>query len=89
MGQYCIRWAPFLLFYNHFLLDFLLNHRWNYLWHILRMNGDRALRQFLLHLQLNEAPSVPGSFSPYDAIRAAQDQATWGKLRADRTNNRR
>ena len=85
-----------MLFYNRFLLDFLLNHRWNYLWHILRMNGDRALRQFLLHLQLNEAPSVPRSFlddtnciSSYDTIRAAQDQATRRKLRADRTNNRR
>ena len=32
-------------------IDFLLNQRWNYLGHILRMDEDRALRKFLLHLQ--------------------------------------
>jgi hypothetical protein len=71
------------------IIDFLLNQRWNYLGHILRMDEDRALRKFLLHLQPDQAPFVPGSllddtnFSSLDeAIQAAQGRATWRKLRA-------
>ena len=78
------------------IIDFLLNQRWNYLGHILRMDEDRALRKFLLHLQPDQAPFVPGSllddtnFSSLDeAIQAAQDWATWRKLRAERTNDSR
>ena len=72
------------------VIDFLLNQRWNYLGHILRMDEDRALRKFLLHLQPDEAPFVPGSllddtnFSSLDeAIQAAQDRATWRKMRTN------
>jgi len=78
------------------IIDFLLNQRWNYLGHILRMDEDRALRKFLLHLQPDQAPFVPGSllddtnFSSLDeAIEAAQGRATWRKLRAERTNDSR
>ena len=60
------------------------------------MGEDRAFRKFLIHLQPYQAPFVPGSFlddtnfsSLDEAIIAAQDQATWRKLRANRTNDSR
>ena len=43
------------------IIKHILQQRWNYLGHILRMDKNRAVRRYLLELSPSKAPFIPGS----------------------------
>ena len=66
------------------IVEHVLQRRRSYLGHILRMDENRAVRQFLLELSPREAPFIPGSLlddteynNVEDMIMAASDRNLW------------
>jgi len=78
------------------VIDHVMNKRWQYLGHILRMNEERTLRKFLLELQPEVAPYTPGSLmddttfgSQAEMIEAASDREHWRAAQRTRQNSMR
>ena len=66
------------------IIRYILQQRWTYLGHILRMDKNRAVRRYLLELSPSEAPFIPGTLlhdTPFrtvdEMITAAADREQW------------
>ena len=71
----------------------VMDIRWEYLGHILRLDQNRALRRFLLELSPREAPFTEGSLlsdthfqSIDEMIEAAVDRERWRTIRENERN---
>ena len=69
------------------IVDYIMNRRWEYLGHILRMDPSRIIRRSLLELLPNEAPYTEGSLlsdsqfqTVEETIAAASDRDHWKGL---------
>ena len=68
------------------IVDHVLKRRKSYLGHILRLDPERGVRRYLLELNPDTTPFVPGSLladtsfdTVEDMIEAAQDRLEWAK----------
>ena len=68
------------------IVDHVLKRRKSYLGHILRLDPERGVRRYLLELNPDTAPFVPGSLlsdTSYETveeiIEAAQDRLEWAR----------
>ena len=68
------------------IVDHVLKRRKSYLGHILRLDPERGVRRYLLELNPETTPFVPGSLladtsceTVEDMIEAAQDRLEWAK----------
>ena len=65
------------------IVDHVLKRRKSYLGHILRLDPERGVRRYLLELNPETTPFVPGSLTSFetfeDMIEAAQDRLEWAK----------
>ena len=71
----------------------IVDRRWNYLGHILRLDKEKALRRYLLELSPNDAPFIPGSLldvpefkNTDEMIVAANDRLEWKSMRGKKLN---
>ena len=65
-------------------VEHILQRRWNYLGHILRLDENRTLRKYLIELSPKEKPYVEGSLFDDTSYRtvdeiviAAQNRSKW------------
>ena len=70
------------------IVDFVMQKRWEYLGHILRMEDHRATRRFLLELSPNSPPYIEGTLladapnrTREELIQLASDREEWRKSR--------
>ena len=71
-------------------VDFVMQQRWEYLGHILRMDHYRATRRFLIELSPSNPPYIDGSLfadAPHRTVQELRDLASdrdlWWKSRAE------
>ena len=78
------------------IVDFVMQKRWEYLGHILRMEDHRATRRFLLELSPNSPPYIEGTLladapnkTREELIQLASDREEWRKSRPTTTQMQR
>ena len=73
------------------IIDYVLQRRWRYLGHVLRLDKERSVRRYLLELSPREAPFIAGSLlsdtrfeTVDDMIEAAANREQWQQTWTDR-----